>query len=93
MLLLLDELLEGKTGLVTFNGRTFDVPLLNTRYLMNRLESRLLELPHLDLLQPSRRLWRNRFGSVALGNLETNTAWCSAVGRGCSRMANSQPLQ
>ncbi len=70
MLRLLNELLEEKTGLVTFNGRTFDVPLLSTRYLMNRLESRLVELPHLDLLQPSRRLWRNRFGSVALGNLE-----------------------
>ena len=70
MLQLLDELLEHKTGLVTFNGRTFDLPLLNNRYLMNRIPSRLFDMPHLDLLHPSRRLWRNRLGSVALGNLE-----------------------
>ena len=70
MLLLLNDLLEQKAGLVTFNGRTFDLPLLSNRYLMNRIPSRLLEVPHLDLLPPARRLWRNRFGSVALGNLE-----------------------
>ena len=70
MLLLLDELLAQKSGLVTFNGRTFDVPLLDRRFLMNRLSSRLSELPHIDLLTPARRLWRHRFGSVALGNLE-----------------------
>ncbi len=70
MLLLLDDLLDQKAGIISFNGRTFDVPLLNTRYLMNRLPSRLQEMPHVDLLPPSRRLWRSRFGSVALGNLE-----------------------
>ncbi len=37
---------------------------------MNRLPSRLHDLPHIDLLAPARRLWRHRFGSVALGNLE-----------------------
>jgi Flp pilus assembly protein TadD len=37
---------------------------------MNRLTTRLTEIPHLDLLPPSRRLWRLRFGSVALANLE-----------------------
>ena len=70
MLLLLDELLRQKQGLMTFNGRTFDVPLLRTRYLMNRAETHLDALPHLDLLTPSRRLWRRRIGSVALSNLE-----------------------
>ncbi len=70
MLLLFDDLAEHKAGLISFNGRTFDLPLLNNRYLMNRLPTRLFEVPHIDLLPPSRRLWRNRFGSVALGNLE-----------------------
>jgi hypothetical protein len=72
MLHLLDELLADKAGLVTFNGRTFDLPLLDTRCLMNRMPGRVLSVPHIDLLQPSRRLWRARFGSVALGNLEQN---------------------
>lgn len=70
MLLMLDELAAQKQGLVTFNGRTFDVPLLDTRYLMNRMRGQLSDLAHLDLLPPSRRLWRARLGSCALGSLE-----------------------
>ena len=70
LLLLLDELLAQKAGLVTFNGRTFDVPLMESRFLMNRLPTDLRERPHLDLLPPSRRLWRNRLGSCALSSLE-----------------------
>ncbi|MCP4426870.1 MAG: hypothetical protein GY803_20470, partial [Chloroflexi bacterium] len=54
MLTLLDDLLADKTGLVTFNGRTFDIPLLDNRYLMNRMLSDLRERPHLDLLAPAR---------------------------------------
>lgn len=72
MLQQLDELIEGKGGLITFNGRSFDVPLLDNRYLLNRRRGRLPELPHIDLLQPARRLYRARLGSCALGALEHN---------------------
>jgi uncharacterized protein len=72
MLQFLDELLADKAGLITFNGRTFDLPLLNNRYLMNRLSGQLMEMPHIDLLPPSRRLWKSRLGSCALGSLEQN---------------------
>lgn len=70
MLIQLDQLLAQKAGLVTFNGRSFDVPLLDNRYLMNRMRGRVRDLAHLDLLPPSRRLWRARVGSCALGSLE-----------------------
>lgn len=70
LLLLLDELLAEKAGLITFNGRTFDLPLLEGRYIMNRMPTDLRDRPHLDLLHPARRLWRNRLGSCALGSLE-----------------------
>lgn len=70
LLLLLDELLAAKAGLVTFNGRSFDVPLLEGRFIMNRMPTDLRERPHLDLLHPARRLWRHRLGSCALGSLE-----------------------
>jgi len=70
MLRQLDALLAARAGLITFNGRSFDVPLLDTRYLMNRLPSRLPDLPHIDLLPPARRLFRARLGSCALGALE-----------------------
>ncbi|MCP4416359.1 MAG: hypothetical protein GY805_07040 [Chloroflexi bacterium] len=70
LLLLLDELLSQKAGLVTFNGRTFDLPLLESRFIMNRMSTDLRQRPHIDLLPPARRLWRNRLGSCALGALE-----------------------
>jgi uncharacterized protein YprB with RNaseH-like and TPR domain len=47
-------------GLVTYNGRTFDVPLIETRFLFHRLPFPLGELPHLDMLHAARRLWRAR---------------------------------
>ncbi len=72
MLRQLDELLDGKAGLITFNGRSFDVPLLDNRYLMNRQRGRLPEMPHIDLLPPARRLYRARLGSCSLGALEQN---------------------
>ena len=55
----------------TFNGRTFDVPLLESRFLMNRMQRDCLEKPHLDLLQIARRLWKLRLGRCNLGRLET----------------------
>ena len=70
MLLLLDELVAEKVGLITFNGRSFDIPLLDTRFLMNRMRTDIRDQPHIDLLPPSRRLWRARLGSCALGSLE-----------------------
>ena len=66
----LTELLSGVTGLVTFNGRGFDVPLLETRYVMNRMPLTPLALPHLDLLTVARRLWRDHLPSRRLGELE-----------------------
>ncbi|MCA9933777.1 MAG: ribonuclease H-like domain-containing protein, partial [Anaerolineales bacterium] len=70
MLTLLNDLLADKEGLVTFNGRSFDLPLLDGRYLINRMFSDLLDKPHIDLLHPARRLWRTRLGSCALSSLE-----------------------
>jgi hypothetical protein len=51
-----DEVLSSR-GLASYNGRTFDVPLIETRYLFHRMEEPFTGLPHLDLLHPARRLW------------------------------------
>ena len=56
--------------LCTFNGTTFDVPLLESRFLMNRMERSCLDMPHLDLLHMCRRLWKLRLGRCNLGRLE-----------------------
>ena len=65
------EALEPYSGLVTFNGKTFDVPLLETRYSLARLKSPFPRLLHLDLLHPARRLWKLRLESCKLTDLET----------------------
>ncbi|MCC7361004.1 MAG: ribonuclease H-like domain-containing protein [Anaerolineales bacterium] len=70
---LLDALiadLAPRTGYVTFNGRSFDLPLLETRLTVNRRRGALGHRPHLDLLMPARRLYRGRLPSCALGDIE-----------------------
>ena len=56
--------------LVSFNGKCYDLPLLESRFLINRMEFDPLRWMHLDLLFPSRRLWKKRLGDCSLGNLE-----------------------
>lgn len=46
--------------LVTFNGRTFDLPLIETRYLFHRLTFPFADTPHIDMLHAARRLWKQR---------------------------------
>ena len=73
MLEALREDLESVEGFVTFNGRSFDIPLLEMRYVIGlRQRWRLTEWPHLDLLHPSRRLWRRQLPNCTLSTLETN---------------------
>ena len=47
-------------AIVSYNGRTFDVPLVETRFMFHRLPCPLDGLPHLDMLHAARRLWRRR---------------------------------
>lgn len=68
----LTEFLHPCQALVTFNGKAFDVPLLNTRYVSHRRPTPLTQPAHLDLLPLARRLWRDRLASRALGSLEIN---------------------
>jgi uncharacterized protein YprB with RNaseH-like and TPR domain len=56
--------------LVTFNGKSFDWPLLENRFAMTRSIPSPKLAAHLDLLHPSRALWRLRLGSVRLAELE-----------------------
>ena len=56
--------------LITFNGRTFDLPLLETRYLLARARWWGAELPHQDLYPIARALWRGRAADCRLSTLE-----------------------
>lgn len=57
-------------ALVTFNGKSFDAPLLVTRYSLHRIPVPFKGYAHLDLLPLARRLWRDRLPSRALKYLE-----------------------
>jgi uncharacterized protein YprB with RNaseH-like and TPR domain len=72
MLTALRAYLDRAAGFVTFNGRAFDLPLLEMRYMLGLKQSLpITSRPHLDLLHPSRRLWRRELPDCRLGTLET----------------------
>jgi uncharacterized protein YprB with RNaseH-like and TPR domain len=58
--------------LVTYNGKSFDVPLLNTRFITNGEPPPLNSYKHIDLLHIARRIWRDRLESRTLGSIETH---------------------
>ena len=64
------ERLAERPVLVTFNGKSFDWPLLETRYRMARRIALPRPQAHLDFLHPARNLWRLRLGSAKLSHLE-----------------------
>jgi len=66
----LKEWMEGCAILVTFNGKRFDVPVLETRFAMCGKTLDVGEKGHWDLLYSSRRLWQGRAENCRLGTLE-----------------------
>ncbi len=58
------------TVLVSFNGKSFDSRILDTRFIMNGMRAPHAKAAHLDLMYPSRRLWKHRTGSARLKDIE-----------------------
>jgi uncharacterized protein YprB with RNaseH-like and TPR domain len=54
------ECFEDADLIVTYNGKTFDVPVMETRWVFHRMELPLDGIPHFDMLHPARRLWKMR---------------------------------
>ncbi|MDX1437334.1 MAG: ribonuclease H-like domain-containing protein [Anaerolineales bacterium] len=71
MLEALEGFLNGVECLVTFNGKAFDLPLLQNRFITNGWEETWSPNAHLDLLHLARKLWKDRLPSRALGDLES----------------------
>jgi uncharacterized protein YprB with RNaseH-like and TPR domain len=59
-------------SVVTYNGKSFDIPLLETRFILHRQPYPLNGLPHLDFLYPARRLWSHKYESCRLFHLALN---------------------
>ena len=69
-LLAIDSDIPACSTLATYNGLTFDIPILLTRHVMTRTSARWESSPHIDLLHFSRRLYRGYLESCALGKIE-----------------------
>lgn len=70
MLDLVADFLKPFDTLVTFNGKTFDIPLLETRYLLKRKQNPFARMAHLDILHPSRQLWNLSLENCKLQTIE-----------------------
>ena len=80
MLHYLDGLFQKADTLVSFNGKSFDLPLLRTRFITNRIPFRLESCAHFDLVHASRRFWKKRLKDCSLGNIEREIMGIQRVG-------------
>lgn len=68
----LEEYLAPCQSVVSYNGKTFDVPIINARYITNGFPPLLRDTAHIDLLHLARRIWKLRLSRCTLGDLEVN---------------------
>jgi uncharacterized protein YprB with RNaseH-like and TPR domain len=73
------ERLESCGPLVTYNGKTFDLPVLENRFIFNRQRTPLGDRPHLDMLHPARRLWRGARPLVNVPGAQRESCTLSAL--------------
>lgn len=88
----LAERVAQASALVTYNGKSFDLPLLRSRLVLNRLAA-LPTLPHIDLIHIARRLHRHRVREISLRNVEAQVLGFErtadiAGGEVCSRYSH-----
>jgi uncharacterized protein YprB with RNaseH-like and TPR domain len=67
----LQGLLESFKFLITFNGRHYDIPLLETRFILSRFPSKISKMPNFDLLYPARKIWKGAYENCRLITLES----------------------
>jgi len=70
MLELIGNLKNKFDCLVSYNGKSYDIPLLNTRFIMNRLSPVFSDFSHIDLLHPTRSLWKYSMTNCKLKTVE-----------------------
>jgi uncharacterized protein YprB with RNaseH-like and TPR domain len=70
VLFAVSEELKKFKSLASYNGKCYDLPLLENRCVVNRIDFDSTAWLHLDLLFPTRRLWKKRIQDCSLGNVE-----------------------
>jgi uncharacterized protein len=64
------DVVDRDAVLVSYNGKSYDAPLLATRYRLAQMRNPLLGLTHVDLLYPTRRRYRGRWENCRLATIE-----------------------
>lgn len=80
LLYLVQSELSRFRSFISFNGKAFDWPLLQNRFVYHRLKLELIDPPHLDLLHAARRIWKGRLQDCSLSNLERNVLQVQRAG-------------
>lgn len=70
MLHSIHDLMKQFDSIISFNGKSFDLPLLKSRFIFHRIKMEFAEPVHLDLLHAARRVWKNSLPDCSLGTLE-----------------------
>ncbi len=70
MLYEMEHLIESHPHLISYNGKSFDWPLLKNRWILYRFHPTIEPKSHIDLLYPARSLWRGLLSSCRLGEVE-----------------------
>ncbi len=84
-----NSLLKKFSGIVTFNGKAFDWNIIKSRFAFNRMRLAAEEPVHIDLLYPSRRIWKLKLSSCRLGALEESVLGETRIGDIPSEMVPS----
>ncbi len=74
------KLLRNFDVIVSYNGRAYDLPIMEGRLLLNGIRSKLGDRPHLDVLHPARRLWKHRLADCSLKSVERHALGYRRVG-------------
>ncbi|MDQ0058027.1 ribonuclease H-like domain-containing protein [Paenibacillus harenae] len=70
MIAYLSEKLSDYAYLATYNGKTFDWPVMQNRFILNGFNRKMWQPLHLDFLHPARSIWRNTLISCKLSHVE-----------------------
>jgi uncharacterized protein YprB with RNaseH-like and TPR domain len=73
LLAAVSEFFDDADLIVTYNGKTFDFPVMETRWLFHRMQKPLEGVAHFDMLHPARRLWKARPASADEGGCRLTT--------------------
>ncbi|MBN2012413.1 ribonuclease H-like domain-containing protein [candidate division KSB1 bacterium] len=68
----IEQLLQGFDAIISYNGKSYDWPMLQTRYIFNKMTCALERPLHLDLLHTARRIWKRRLQDCSLQSVESH---------------------